>query len=145
MADWKGILIVGVVLAIIAQIVHTIGASLTMGYYQDPAYFKVWSKLMMPSEGPPPASFVLASLGHGLITSIIFAFVYSMIKGAIPGGTPVRKGLNYGLLIFLIAGVTFPLTLLLLINLPLGLILSWSAEALVIYLIGGLLVVRFIP
>ncbi|MCL7414537.1 MAG: hypothetical protein M8349_00530, partial [ANME-2 cluster archaeon] len=116
----------------------------TMDYYLDPQYFPVWSSYMMPSEGPPPASFMYMSLASGLITNLIFAGFYSFIKGSVPGATMIKKGLLYGLLIFIITGVPFTLTLILLINLPFGLILSWAAESLVIYLIGGLLVAKII-
>ena len=48
----------GVLFGIIALIVHWIFAYVGMDYYLDPAYFPVWSKLMMPTAGPPPASFL---------------------------------------------------------------------------------------
>lgn len=142
--DWKWVIIVAFVLAVVGQIVHTIGAALAMSYYTDPQYFPVWSKLMMPGTGKPPASFILASLIVGVISSFIFAFNYSIVKGSIPGDTQVKKGLAYGLLFFLVVGVTFLLTVALLINLPLGLLISWAFESLVINLVGGQLAVRFI-
>lgn len=144
MTDWKGVVIVGVVLAIVGMIVHTIGAVLSMGYYTDPQYFPVWSKLMMAGPGEPPTAFVLASFVAGLISNLIFAFNYSIVKGSIPGDTAAKKGLIYGLLFFLVVGVTFLLTVALLINIPRGLLLSWSVESLVINLIGGQLAVKFI-
>lgn len=144
MTNWRGIVMVGVVLTIIGQIVHTVGATLTMGYYTDPQYFPVWSNLMMPAEGQPPTSFILTSIGFGLIISLIFAWFYSIVQGSIPGNTTFSRGINYGLAVFLVAGVPFLLTLVLLINLPFGIIISWTIESLVIYLIGGVLAARII-
>ncbi len=54
--DLRGVAITAVAMTILAQIVHTLESILTMGYYTDPAYFQVWSKVMMPAAGPPPAS-----------------------------------------------------------------------------------------
>ena len=144
MVNWKGVLRVAVLMAVAAQIIHTVGAVLTMGYYVDPQYSSVWSKLMMPSAGPPPASFVIMSLGIGFITSLIFAWFYTVVRDSIPGDAPTNKGLNYGLMLYLVAGVPFIATNFLLINLPLGITVSWFFEGLLVYLIGGLLAARLL-
>ena len=144
MVNWKGVLTVAVLMAIAAQIIHTVGAVLTMGYYVDPQYSSVWSKLMMPSAGPPPASFMVLSLIVGFITSLIFAWFYTVVRDSIPGDAPTNKGLNYGLMLYLVAGVPFIATNFLLINLPLGITVSWFFEGLLVYLIGGLLAARLL-
>lgn len=127
---------------IIAQAVHTIGAMLGMRYYMNPDFSPVWSKIMMPSSGPPPASFFYWSLGLGVVTWILFAGVYAVIKNGVPGSGSIRKGLIYGLLVFLVSGLSGSLALFLLINLPKGLIALWAAENLVIYLVNGAIVAK---
>ncbi|MEM4245129.1 MAG: hypothetical protein QW404_02135 [Candidatus Nanoarchaeia archaeon] len=130
----------GILFAVLAQIIHTLGSWLTMGYYTDQNYFAVWSKLMMPTAGPPPQSFYLYSILFGIVGGILVAMVYGVVKNSIPGKTIAKKGLNYGLLVFLLAGVSCFLTMLLLINLPAQLILWWAVENLVTYLIGGMII-----
>jgi len=132
----------GVLFAVLAQIVHTIGAYLSMSYYTMPQYFPVWSKIMMPTAGPPPTSFMLYSLLFGLISGILIALVYGVVKNSVPGNTAAKKGLNYGLLLFLVAGIPGYLSMLLLINLPAMLLLFWAFEMLIVDLIGCMIVAR---
>lgn len=128
----------GILFGIIAQIIHSIGAFLSMSYYTMPAYFSVWSKIMMPGPGAPPASFYLYSLLFSIIGGILVALVYGVVKNSVPGKTIAGKGLNYGVLVFLIGGIPGYLTLLLLINLPAALVLYWAVESLVVDLFGSI-------
>lgn len=137
------IVIAGVVYATVAQAIHTIGTMLTMGFYLDPVYFKVWSKIMMPEAGPPPASFFYYAITFGVVTGILLAYVYSLVREGIPG-KGIMKGVNYGAILYLAAGLPMTMTLYLLINLPAMLILDWSLEALVIYLVNGIIFARLI-
>ncbi len=130
----------GILFAVLAQIIHTIGAWLTMGYYIIPQYFPVWSKLMMPTAGPPPSSFYVYSILFGVVSGILIAMVYLVVKNSVPGKTVVKRGLNYGLLVFLVGGIPCYLSMLLLINLPSALVLHWAIETLVIDLIGGMII-----
>lgn len=130
------VIVAGVVFAIISQLIHSLGSIPTMGFYTDPTYFHVWSKVMMPAEGPPPTSFFYHSITFGIITGILLASAYAIIRGGVPG-TGTKRGLIYGLLVFMAAGVPSSLSLYLLINLPPALIAYWALENLAIYLIGG--------
>lgn len=136
---WK-LLLAGVLYAVTAQIIHTIGALVAMAYYTMPEYFTVWSKLMMPTAGPPPASFYVYSILFSLITGLLLAIVYVVVKESVAGKTKVKKGLMYGFLVFLVGGLPFSLTILLLVNLPFGLICEWAAETLVVNLLGGMVI-----
>ncbi|MBU1132633.1 hypothetical protein KKC32_05325 [Patescibacteria group bacterium] len=127
-----------VIFAIIAQVIHSLGAILGMKYYLMPEYFNVWSKLMMPNAGPPPSSFYLYSLGFGLIGALLLAWVYIIVEKAIPGKTAVKKGLMFGLLLIMIASIPGTLSMLILINLPAGLVFFWFVEGALIYLLGGM-------
>lgn len=134
----------GILFAVLAQVVHSAGAFLTMGYYTMPQYLQVWSKIMMPSAGPPPASFYVYSLVFGIVSGVLFALVYGIVRSSVPGNTSAKKGITYGLLVFLVGGIPGYLALLLLVNLPSVLILYWAFESLVIYIIGGALVARIV-
>jgi hypothetical protein len=136
------IIIAGIIFAVIAQIIHTIGAYASIKYYTMPEYFPVWSKLMMPTAGPPPTSFMLYSLLFSFIGGFLIALVYSVIKEGIPANTVNKKGLVYGLLLFLAAGIPSALGMYLLINLPIALIIGWTIESLIVYLIGGIVIAR---
>ncbi|NIM46672.1 MAG: hypothetical protein GTN40_00740 [Candidatus Aenigmarchaeota archaeon] len=138
MKAWK-IIVAGIVFAIIAQIIHYVEAIATMGFYMDPTYFTVWSKIMMPTEGAPPAEFYYFSIGFGIITGIIYAVVYAMVKKSVPGKTIVKQGLYFGFLLFLL-GIPHTLAMYLIINLPTLLLFYWTITGLIINLIGGVII-----
>lgn len=130
-------LIAAVVLTIIAQLVHGLDGFFAMDYYTNPANASLWSKIMMPNAGPPPASFFYYSIGFGLIGAIIFTAIYTWLKNSLPGNTLSKKGAAYGLIVFLLAGIPGALSMILILNLPLGLIALWTAEDLMIKLFGA--------
>lgn len=138
------IIIAAIVCAVIGQIIHAIGAMITMSFYLDEKYFPVWSKIMMPGASAPPISFTLISLAFALINGLIFSSIYAILKNSIPGNTLAKKGLVYGLFVFLLSGITMSLTLILLINLPIVLLIYWACESLIIYLIIGLTTAKII-
>lgn len=135
--DLKQILLSALVFAVVSQVVHTLGAFPTMGYYTDPANFALWSRIMMPTAGPPGTEFYAASLAFSFITGCIFAWAYSVVGKSVPG-KDVMKGFNYGLMLFLMVGVPYTLSNILLLAIPLGLQMEWALETLVIYGLSGL-------
>lgn len=144
MSDWVKIGKTAVAMTIIAEVVRMVEALLTMGYYTDPAYFAVWSKIMMPGAGPPPAEFYYYSVTFAFVTWFIFGFVYEKLGASIHDKNPTRKGLKFGALVFLLTGISGTLTMYLLVNLPAGLLVSWTISALLLYLIGGLVAGKLI-
>jgi len=137
------VIIAGIVFAIIAQVIHTVESMATMSFYTNPEYFAVWSKIMMPGEGPPPTEFYIYSIIFSIITGIIYAVIYAMIKKSIPGKTVNNQGLYFGFLLFLV-GIPWSLTMYLLINLPSLLVVYWSITSLIIDLIFGVIIARLI-
>jgi hypothetical protein len=123
-------------------IIHSIGSFLTYGYYADVNYIRVWSKLMMPTMGPPPKEFYYYSLFFGFITAFIYAYVYSVLEKALPGRVMFEKGLWYGWFLFLVNTIPATLSLYLLINLPTALIFEWAIEGLLLSLISGIIIAR---
>jgi hypothetical protein len=142
--SWPGVLAVAIVYVIISQLVFMLGAFADMAYYMDPAYLSVWSKLMMPTAGPPPIEFTAISAVLSFVSSLLFALVYVVVKGSVPGKGWKNKGLMYGFLVFLIAGIPSTFSLLLLINLPVGLVLSWMLQGFVAYLLAGLVAAKLL-
>lgn len=130
--------------AIVSQLVRSIEAIATMQYYFMENYFPVWSKVMMPTEGAPPAGFYALSFLFALVTGLIYAFVYSKIRGCLPGKNALKKGSYFGALLFLVAGIPFALSLYLLINLPIELILAWAFTSMVVYMAGGILIAKVV-
>lgn len=131
-----------IISTIAAQIIHMIGAGFGMGYYTDPNYFPVWSNIMMPSSGPPPASFLYWSLAIGIVTWAFFTWGYTILKNSVPGSGYLQKGMMYGILVFLVSGFSGSLALFLLINLPKGLIVLWGIEGLIILGINGIITAK---
>jgi hypothetical protein len=84
------------------------------------------------------------SIVFQLVTGFLFALVYNVVKGAIPGKGWKNKGLMYGFVVFLIAGLPTTMMLILLINLPIGLLLSWMLQSLIVYLIMGLVTAKIV-
>ena len=99
---------------------------------------------MMPAAGPPPASFYLYSLLFTFITWALFGLVYGKLGNAIKEKDPARKGLIFGGLVFLVAGLPGTLTMYLLINLPAGLLAAWAITSLILHLIGGVVAAKAI-
>lgn len=140
---WKKVLLAAALFTIISQAIHTAGAWLGMGFYTEPEYFPVWSKLMMPAEGPPPASFMFYSLGFGFVSAFIYAMFYDFVKPVLKDERKVlQKGLIYGFGLFVVCTVPNTLTMLLLVNLPAGLLMLWTAEMLASFLLGGMVVAK---
>jgi len=140
----RKIVIASIVILIISQIIHTIGAVLTMDYYIDEAYAQVWSKIMMPAMGPPPMSFYIISMLSAFVFALIFVSVYDIFEASVPGKTWKKKGMYYGLIVFLLTGQSY-VTMSYLINLPGMLLLEWAFEGLILSLLAGLVTARFIP
>ncbi len=139
---WGKIALCGAAYAIVSQAIHFIGAFLSMGYYTDPQYFALWSKLMMPAGGPPGWEFFAAALGASFVSGAIFAYAYSTWMVCVAGTNVVEKGLNFGFLLFLIAGVTGYLSMLVLLAIPTQLVFYWAVEGLLSYLAAGLIITK---
>jgi hypothetical protein len=136
--NWSRIILGAIAYLVIAMVMNTVSSLLTMDYYKDPNYFAVWSKVMMPAEGAPPATFYYLSVTFLFIVGLIYSYIYGKVKGILKGKV-MCKGLWYGFGLFLIAGIPFFFSLYLLINLPLSLLIYWLViDGLLTYLLGGI-------
>src|SRR3990172_9063900 len=77
------ILGLGIVFAVISQVVHGIGGWLGYSYYADSQYSAIWSRLFMPTSGAPSSEFFIYSILLSFIAGIIYALVYWVIKDGI--------------------------------------------------------------
>lgn len=139
----KGIIIAAILFMIIAQVIHSFGAFATMGFYTEPEYFHLWSEIMMPGAGAPGMEFYAVSLIFNFITALILTVFYVVIKGAVPGKFSLIKGVNYGIMLFVITAIPTFLSTTLLLNLPIVLSISWMIEALIIDILGGIIIAKF--
>lgn len=126
--------------AIIAQLIHSLSAMLTMGYYTDVEYISVWSKLMMPTAGPPPASFMVYGLVFSFITGILITVGYVLLKDGLRIKNVYKRGAAFGFIIFLVSIIPGTLSMILLVNLPIVLFIVWAIENLVILVLAGILI-----
>ncbi|MCX6771712.1 MAG: hypothetical protein NTX79_06670 [Candidatus Micrarchaeota archaeon] len=143
--DYRKLVIAAFAFAIISLIVHTIGAFASMGYYTNPAYFSMWSSLMMPGPSPPGWEFYATSFAVALITGAIFAYIYGIMKVAFAANpkknfkrpTPTAIGLEFAALMFLAVSFTSAMSSWLLFSFPLGLQCEWLAEGFAIFMLFG--------
>jgi hypothetical protein len=138
--DTVRLLLAALAYTVFAYLLHLLGAMLTLDYYLNPAYFSVWSRILMPISGPPPLTFSVYSLVLGYITALLFAFIYLQIRPLFKEMSRVRTGATYGFGVFLVGGLPGFLMLWLLINLPFLLIVEWAIEGLIANLVGGVLI-----
>lgn len=146
----RKLFLAAVAFAIISVIVHTAGSILDMGYYANPEYFGLWSKVMMPGPSPPGAEFYAASIIFSLITGFIFAEGYALTKHAFASKKSFRAdkdfqvGLKFGLFLFLMTSLTGTMSMFLLFAVPFWLLVSWLAQGLVISLACGVAFAKII-
>ena len=140
---WR-IILAGIICMAISFAINMVSSMLTIGFYKDSAYYQVWSRIMMPTAGPPPWYFSLYAIAFSLIGGILIAVVYSFVKSAFKQKSAVKRGLFYGFLLFLVAGIPPMLSMILLINLPLMLVISWMIMSAVVFLLDGMVVAKLI-
>ncbi len=132
---WTQLILTAIVFMIVAQIIHTAGAIAMMGYYADPAYFSLWSKVMMSTAGPPGMDFYLLSMAGNFVIGLIFAWAYSIANKAI-GDKGYMNGVKFGVFLFLLAAVPYTFMTYMILSVPTMLNLEWALESLLVYTIS---------
>lgn len=139
----KKLILAAFAYAVISQFVHMLGASVDMPYYTNPAYFGLWSPIMMPGPQPPGAGFYALSIIVALVTGLIFAYAYKISKQAFIAKKSFRSdkswmvGLRFGFYLFVLTGLTSMLAMYLLLAIPFGLLISWAIQGLIASLAAG--------
>jgi uncharacterized membrane-anchored protein len=140
---WGKVLLVGIIFTVVSTVVHQIEAVLTMKYYVDPQYFGVWSRLMMPSNGPPPAEFMITSLIFSFATGVSIALIYYYLKDLLPKNV-MRRTFLFADLLIATSFVFFTLPVYLMFNVPVGLLVSWFISSFLIITTASAVIVKFV-
>ena len=141
--SWKKVLYSAVIITVISFVVRQLEVVVTMKYYTDPAFFGVWSKLMMPTAGPPPATFMITSFIFTFITGLSLGLIYYYLKDHLP--TDIKKRIFYFADLMLgTSFVFFTLPVYLMFNVPVGLLVSWFITSFIILLAGSYTLVKII-
>ena len=99
--EWKKGLISGIIAGIVMLI---IGSAFMMIPGVTEWYTEKFPEMMAPTA--------MSIMTVGVVLSgIIMGLVYSVINSAIPG-EGARKGLNYGIMVWLLAGLTWPIMIM---------------------------------
>jgi hypothetical protein len=141
--SWRKIFIASLLFMAIAFAIRQIEAMLTMSYYKMPELFGVWSKLMMPKAGPPPASFLITSLVFTFATGICLSLIYYYLKDHLPKERHKRVFYFADLMIGT-SFVFFTLPVYLMFNVPSGLLISWFISSFVILTLTSWILVKVV-
>jgi hypothetical protein len=141
--SWKKVLLSALIFSLISFIARQIEAVLTLKYYMMPQYFGVWSKVMMPSAGPPPASFMITSLVFTFVTGVSVTLIYYYLKDHLPKEEK-KRAFYFADLMIGTSFVFFTLPVYLMFNVPMGLLLSWFITTFVILTAGSWILVKIV-
>ncbi|MCC7552376.1 hypothetical protein KO317_01790 [Candidatus Micrarchaeota archaeon] len=139
--DYVKILASAIFVMFVSLIIYTAGSFVDMEYYTNSDNFGLWSKIMMPNMGPPGVEFYFVSLVFKFIIGLIFTLFYMVIAKSIRQESILKTGIFYGCLLFVILGIPTTLNTFLLFAVPLGLLISWTIQGLLVLVISGMGVV----
>jgi hypothetical protein len=141
--SWGKVILTAVIFTVISFIIHQIEALLTIKYYMMPQYFGVWSKLMMPSAGPPSAAFTITSLVFSFVTGISVALIYYYLRDRLP---PIgfKRAFYFADVLVATSFVFSTLPMYLMFNVPVALLVSWFISNFIILTLGSWVMVKII-
>lgn len=102
--EWKK----GVISGIIAGIVMLLIGLVFMMIPFTPGLTQWYSVTFPEMSSPMAMSIMMAGI---VVIGIFMGLVYSVINSAIPG-EGARKGVNYGIMVWLLAGLTWPIMIM---------------------------------
>lgn len=140
---WKKVLLCASIYTVVTVILRQIEAIFTMKYYTDPAYSGLWSKVMMPTAGPPPLTFFITSIIFTFVSGVSLAVVYYYLRDLLPKKTWPR------ILFFadLLVGMSFifsTLPMYLMFNVPVVLLVSWFISGFIILVSASYIFVKIL-
>jgi|GEM_PF-3003552 len=136
-ADPSRIFIASIVFLVVAQLLHVGGIAISIDYYTHPNHYDLWSPLLISFGNINTGiSFFLVNLGFGFLGAVVFVLVYTELGKALKG-SPVEKGVSFGLLVFLVTNLPGSMSMFLLLNIPVEIVILWVLESFIIYLVGG--------
>jgi len=141
--NWLKAIFVGFLYTLFAVVVRQIETFLTMPYYLDPTHFGLWSRMMMPKAGPPPAEFMIMSFVLTFATGISIAVIYYYLKNMLPKRF-LRRVFLFADLMIGCSFIFFTLPVYLLFNVPMGLLISWFVSTFIILVFASFVSVKII-
>lgn len=141
--NFKKMFLTSIIFTVISFVLHQVEAIIDMRYYVSPQYFGVWSKLMMPSNGPPPASFMITSLIFTFVSGISITLIYYYLKDHLPAEKKKRI-FYFADLMIATYFVFFTLPTYLMFNVPVGLLVSWFISTFIIVLSASWVLVKIV-
>ena len=141
--NWRKVLLIGFLYTVIATIIRQVEMMWTLKYYMMPQYSGVWSKLMMPSVGPPPFEFMVTSMILTFASGMALAIIYYYLKEYLPTGFWKRSTFFADILVST-SFIFFTLPAYLLFNLPMALLGWWFVSTFVIVLLTSVLMVKIV-
>ncbi len=128
---------------IISFIVHEVEALTMMRYYTDPQYFGLWSKIMMPSAGPPPIGFFITTLIISFVTGVSLSIIYVYMHAYLPKDFKTRV-IYLTEISVCFSFLFFTLPSYQLFNIPPALLVSWFVSTFAIMLPTSYMLVKII-
>ena len=99
--EWKKGLISGIITGIVMLIIGSV-------FMMIPGVTEWYTEKFPEMVAPTAMSIMTVGV---VLSGIIMGLVYSIINSAIPG-EGARKGLNYGIMVWLLAGLTWPIMIM---------------------------------
>jgi hypothetical protein len=140
---WGKIVLSGLIYTVFTTIIRQIEIAATMKYYLMSQYFGIWSKFMMPSAGPPPASFIIMSTVFTFASGLSLGLIYCYLREFLPKSFWHRVTFFADLMIGT-SFIFFTLPCYLLLNLPVQLLLSWFISGFIILVLASYSLVKII-
>ena len=141
--NWGKTLLVGLLYTVFAVVVRQVETAFAMPYYIDPTRFGLWSRLMMPNAGPPPAEFMIMSFVFTFATGISIAVIYYYLKDMLPKKF-LKRAFFFADLMIGFSFIFFTLPTYLLFNVPLGLHVIWFISTFIILVFVSFVSVKII-
>jgi hypothetical protein len=141
--NWRKVFLCGLIYTLITTIIHFLELSLTMKYYLMAEYYGVWSKLMMPNAGPPTADFFITLIILTFVSGISLSLIYYYIRDMLPKYFTERVFFFADLCVGF-SFIFFTLPAYLLLNIPVGLLVSWFISNFIILVSAAFILVKII-
>ncbi|MCL5432631.1 MAG: hypothetical protein M1524_00755 [Patescibacteria group bacterium] len=140
---WDKIFIAAILYTAIAMLARQAEAILTLDYYKMPEYFGVWSKLMMPNAGPPPAGFLGISILLTFIGGLVLAIFYNYIKTLLPDKL-IKRAFSYTEIVAVIMLVLSYFPMYMMFHLPFALLVYWFITGVIIVFLSSIVFIKLL-
>lgn len=140
---WGKVLCIGLLYTILSTVVRQVELVWTMKYYLMPQYFGVWSKLMMPTAGPPPAEFMTTSLIMTFISGMAIVIIYYYLAEYLPKSF-WKRAMFFADILVSTSFIFFTLPAYLLFNVPAALLVYWFVSTFIVLFATSIFIVKLI-